>query len=247
MENDRKARAAAAQKKASKNSLLGRNLLVVAAITIAVAIIGGTFYAVQKTAPTYSSELVTPATATDDYGVTYTPEDAGTEADGEPVRVTIYEDFVCPYCKIFEDSFGPTLTSYVEEGKVQVEYRPVAFLDAVGGSSNDYGKRAASAALCVREEAGGAGYKAMHDALYENQPTEGSAGPDDNDLLSQAQAIEENVDEACVKNQKYVPWIKAATDAFSESDINGTPTVLIDGEVVPTEEVPARLKELVSN
>ncbi|HEX3002945.1 MAG TPA: thioredoxin domain-containing protein, partial [Angustibacter sp.] len=46
-----------------------------------------------------------------------------------PVEIAVYEDFQCPYCKQFEESSNDLITSYVQDGKVQVKYHPMAFLD----------------------------------------------------------------------------------------------------------------------
>ena len=41
-----------------------------------------------------------------------------------------------------------------------------------------------------------------------------------------------------IEDKAYEQWITNATDAMSQNDVNGTPTVLVDGE--PTEGDPAQ-------
>jgi protein-disulfide isomerase len=62
-----------------------------------------------------------------------TPDDAvagGTAipiGDSEaPVVVDLYEDFLCPACRQFEEVNGATLESLVDDGTVRLQYRPIA-------------------------------------------------------------------------------------------------------------------------
>lgn len=65
-------------------------------------------------------------------------------AGGQPAKVVVYVDFMCPFCADFHSSYGPSLDRLRNEGKITVEYRPVAYLDRQ--STNRYSSRAAAAA-----------------------------------------------------------------------------------------------------
>ena len=244
----RQEKAQAAMKK-SEGGIFKKNLFVIAMVTVAALIVGGAWFAAQKNAPNYSDKLVAPASATEDFGVVYAPEDAGFEGEvKDATEVVLYEDFQCPACQAFESIASDTLDSLVEEGKITVEYRPVAFLDDMGASTNDYGRRAANVALAVRDAEGMKAFDEFHDYLYQNQPTEGGPGPSDRELLEAAQKIAPSVDERAVLDRKYVPWIVEATEAFSANpDISSTPTILIDGEQVDTGAAVAELEKLLAN
>ncbi len=236
MTNDRKKRAERAEqmrKEREKAEKRQRNVITVVIVVIVIALIGGAGWAISTTSSdnAKATELTVPEGATDDYGVLYTPEDAGAEdVDGEPVVVELYEDFLCPGCGAFEQSSGQFLNQMVAEGQISVMYRPYAFLTAQ--SSNRYSQRAANAAACVLDDAGVEAFKQMHDILFANQPSEGGAGPENDELADFAEQAGAGDISQCLKVETFTPWVEAALEAGKEADVSGTPTVRIDGEDV---------------
>ncbi len=147
-----------------------------------------------------------------------------------PVTVTLFEDFQCPACQAMEAYLGDTFQSMVEDGSIQIRYRPMAFLD--NASTTDYSSRAMSTAACVLDTAGRDAFFSMHDLLFKHQPAEGTAGLTDDklaDLAKEAGADRDQVRE-CQQNETFRPWVAAATDQASKENITGTPTILIDGK-----------------
>lgn len=213
-----------------------RNLITVGIVAIVVALIAVAAFAIadqsKKRSP--SDELVPPTGATKDYGVVYTPKDAGGTAKDDVVRVVIYEDMQCPICQRFEAANGQFLAESVKKGEIEVEYRFVAFLDDLGASPNEYSRRASNAVLCAREEGSPAEFKKMHDLLYANQPEEKTFGPEDNALVESAVSVglTKKAAESCILKQRYVPWLVKATEAMNRAKVSGTPTVRVDGKDV---------------
>ena len=74
-----------------------------------------------------------------------------------------------------------------------------------------------------------------HSLLFANQPAEGTAGPDDDQLI--AWAVEAGADEDAVRqpieDKVYEQWIENATDQMSKDGVNGTPGVFIDDQLQP--------------
>lgn len=210
-----------------------RNLIFAAVLLVVTLIIGGAVYGTQVNKAEKTQNLVAPKGVTDDYGVLYTPEDAGSKSLDKPVKITLVEDFSCPACKTFEESAGATLDNLVAQGRVALEYHMVGFLDD-GPAVNNHSKRAGSAAYCVRDSDGMAGWRKYHDWLYENQPNEGSEGQSNQEFIDGAKKLGLNPDETCVKSEKYVPYMVEATTWFNEN-FSGTPTVLVDGEEVASD------------
>ena len=101
-----------------------------------------------------------------------------------PVTVTVYEDFMCPFCGQFEAATRAKLQAGIDAGKVQVQYHVLNFLDAAPPPS--YSTRAANALAVVLDTSGPEVAKKFHDLLYENQPAEGSAGLSDAQLVDYA-------------------------------------------------------------
>lgn len=164
-----------------------------------------------------------PATAGEsEYGVAIGPEDA-------PHEIVIYEDFLCPYCGEFERQSAEEFQRLADDGKVRVEYRPFELLSQIG----DYSMRSTNAFAVVLEEEGEDVAKEFHDLLFENQPPE---DPDqfltDDELVDLA--VEAGADEDAVRGGieglDQEDWVDEATAAAKEAGVNGTPTVVLDGE-----------------
>ena len=76
--------------------------------------------------------------------------------------------------------------------------------------------------------------KRFHDLLFDNQPSESGPFPDTQDLLDlavEAGAEEDEVSEGILEVTMR-DWVDDATAAAIEAGVQGTPTVILDGEVV---------------
>jgi len=211
-----------------------RNFITIGIVVVVLALIAIGGYAIKSTSDERAKEtdVVTPKGATEDFGVTYTAEDAGGQAASDPVEVVIYEDFQCPVCKAFEQANGAFLDEMVKNGDITIEYRLLAFLDRA--SPNQYSSRAGSAALCAFESGGGEAYKKVANLFWANQPAENTAGPEDSALVEtlKQSGISGDAAESCVVKNRFVPWVKEATEASRDPKVSGTPTVRIDGKNV---------------
>lgn len=195
---------------------------VVAAVAVVVAVVVVVVVQTQRTAT--SSDAPVPAPAAED-GTAFV-----VGADDAPVTVDVYEDFLCPACRQFEESAGGTLSALVDEGTVQVRYRPMAFLDQA--STDDYSTRALNAAAVVADGAGVEAFVEFHDALFAEQPAEGGPGlPDERliELAAQAGATGGSVEEG-IRELRFEDWTAQVTEAASRAGVTSTPTVLVDGE-----------------
>ncbi len=150
-----------------------------------------------------------------------------------PVKVVVYEDFLCPFCQAFENASRGFLRRDAEQGKVLVDYRPFQLLD------DDYSKRALNAWSVVQHDATPRQTLLFHDLLYENQPYESSAHKPSNGelkkLARKAGVTSQKTLEAfdTEHTRMYDAEMKAARDA----GVRGTPTVLVNGELVPSANV----------
>ncbi|MDQ4490776.1 thioredoxin domain-containing protein [Sinomonas sp. ASV486] len=147
-------------------------------------------------------------------------------AKGEPVKVVIYVDFICPICKQFEDTYATTLNQDRNDGKITIEYRPLGFLDQQ--STTNYSSRAANAAAAVANSYPDK-YAAFFAALYAQQPAEGSAGLSDQKLKDIASGLGADISKA-VDDKTYRPQVKFDTQLALASGVSGTPTVIVDGK-----------------
>ncbi len=147
---------------------------------------------------------------------------------GAPVTLTVYLDYMCPYCGRFERANGGEIIRLVQSGKVKVELHPLSFLDRQSGDAK-YSTRAANAMATVADRAPDA-VLAFNKALYEQQPAEGSTGLTDDQIASVATGA--GVAQEVVNGfagRTFEGWVAASTDAAFKSGITGTPTVKING------------------
>ena len=119
-------------------------------------------------------------------GLDYLIKKDGTD---EPKAVlSLYEDFLCPVCGKFEQTFGPTVTKLIDSGAVAADYNMVAILDRP--QNDNYSSRSGAAAYCVADEDTSPGkdvFKRFHAALYAQQPSEtGTTFPTNTQLIETA-------------------------------------------------------------
>ena len=160
---------------------------------------------------------------------------AGATAEGDgilighgPVRVDAFIDFMCPFCRRFELSAGPTLEALVSGGTISLAYHPMNFLDEA--STTEYSTRAAAASGCAADQERFAEY--AH-ALFVNQPPEGGPGLSDSELAALgAEAGLTGAFTACLGNMPYLDWPSYLTARAVALGVSATPTVLVDGAAV---------------
>lgn len=221
-------RAAAIRAEHERTERRRRSLVVTAAVLAVVVVVGVLAYIAtsSKDSPTATSSA--PSGVVAGYAVPAGPASA-------PVKVTVYEDFMCPYCGQFEAASRSTFQKDITAGKVQFQYHVLNFLDR--SSTTDYSTRSANALAVVLDAAGPTVAKKFHDLLFEHQPAEGSAGLSDSQLVAyavQAGATESDVRPG-IEGTTYKGWVNKVTDRSSKDGVTGTPTVLIDGEKVASQ------------
>ena len=145
------------------------------------------------------------------------------------VTVTVYEDFLCPMCGMFEKTYGPTLSKLIDNGDIAVDYHMVSIIGR--GDKNSYSTRSGAMAYCIADENKDA-FRRFHSALYYNQPAENAnVFPDNTKLLETARqsgvAVGENDPVGkCVAKGIYVDMVN---NMVRNADIQGTPTIKING------------------
>ncbi len=152
-----------------------------------------------------------------------------TEGSG-PVKVEIYQDYLCPACKAFDAAAKARLDQLVQENKITLSTHPIAILDRM--STNSYSTRSAAAAGCAAD---GDRFAAFSDALYERQPAEGGAGYTDEELIGIGrQTGLGDAFATCVREGTYGTWPAFTTDEASRRGVTGTPTIYVnDRKVAP--------------
>jgi len=166
-------------------------------------------------------------------------------SDDPKVVLSMYEDFLCPHCGLFEQQFGPTVSKLIDSGAVAADYYMVAILDRQG---NGYSSRAANAAYCVADESTDA-FRRFHAALYAQQPQEGAGVYPDNarliEVARQAGAAGGVPD--CINKGRYTEMVQGLAKA---TGIQATPTIRINGQdyqFSTPDALIAKIKETVGD
>lgn len=147
--------------------------------------------------------------------------------------MVVYEDFRCPVCRVFEETYGADISSLMQSGKIQLTYYVGSFLDSnLGGTGSII---AANSAACAQDLHA---FKPYHDLLYKNQPSEMQDSFSDKNYLAaigaQVPEIQNNMTQfkKCMDAKKYINWAKKVQNLFVERKIEGTPTFVLNGKKV---------------
>ncbi|MBB4907432.1 DsbA family protein [Actinophytocola algeriensis] len=219
---------------------------VVVVVVLAVAVVGGVLiYNNQKNA-TEGENInagTTPSATAPDYPV---ERDGGIVVVGQSdakVTLEVYEDFLCPACRQFEETYAGDIEKYVGDGTVRVRYHMLPMLNERSDPPG-YSMDSANAGLCAADAGQ---FPAYHKSLFGDQPEEGSRGWDDQQLakLGTDLGITDPNFTSCVTSGKYdglvqknFDEVKAAPYLQQEfpdgSKGFGTPTLAVDEKVVDT-------------
>lgn len=167
-----------------------------------------------------------PAGSPYEFGVTYYDPPANVPT------VVLWEDYQCPGCAAFETSLGDTIKQLSREGKAKFIYRVASFLDEnIGG---DGSKNATAAWGCALDVNKGEEY---HSALYASQPPTEGVGWTKEELIQLGVTVGMNEADfnnfrKCVDAGVYLPWANNITRTFYSSGVQGTPTALLNGQMM---------------
>ncbi|GGK06353.1 membrane protein [Pilimelia anulata] len=203
--------------------------LIAVAVLLVAGIIGYGIYASHE-----SGEVRIPkGTAAGD--------DTGLAQGTGKAKVDLYLDYLCPVCKQFEDSVGPTLDGLVQQNKATLIVHPVAFLDRLSNGT-EFSTRASAAAACAAD---GGKFPEFNRALFARQPGENTPGLPNETIIEIGKGVGLGDDFAsCVDERTYRGWASHVTDGASERGVTGTPTVLVNGTKVDND--PAKITAAVT-
>ncbi|WP_072807344.1 DsbA family protein [Rhodococcoides yunnanense] len=160
---------------------------------------------------------------------------------GAPDTVDIFEDPMCPFCGQLETKHGQELAQKIDDGSVAVRYHMVVLpqLDEASASGN-YSSRAVAASHCVAASENAIVYSAFHAGLFDSnfQPEENAdSDRSDSELAALAHTSGASDSTArCItsgeKSAEATTDAAAAREALAASGAQGTPGVLVNGELV---------------
>lgn len=238
--------AAAPARKAPDRKKFAVGVVVVVVLAVA-AVVGVLIYNNQKNAtegkdiqaarPDSSQQSEATVTATRDGGVVTVGS-----ADAK-VTLDVYEDFLCPACRAFEETYGSAIEKHVADGTIQVRYHMLPMLNDRSDPPG-YSMDSANAGLCAADAGK---FPEFHKSLFNDQPEEGSRGWDRQQLakLGANLGITDAAFKSCVVDGTYDDLVQENFDKVKAADYLqqefpdgqkgfGTPTLAVGEKVVDT-------------
>jgi protein-disulfide isomerase len=152
--------------------------------------------------------------------------------DSAPVKIVELSDYQCPFCKRFVDLTEPQVESeYIQKGLVQLEFRNFAITAGNAPPDENEATLAAEAAECANDQSR---YWEYHYKLYAEQAGEnrGAFLPDRLKQFASDLGLHGEEFDACLDSHKHIDLIVEERNQASEAGARGTPSFLIDGELV---------------
>jgi protein-disulfide isomerase len=138
-----------------------------------------------------------------------------------PVEITEYADFQCPFCQTFATLQMPTIEErLIRTGRLRWRYRDFPL------QQHSFSRLAAHSAACADEQGK---YWEQHQRIYDGQAewaSQGDAGPTFRQY-AQANGLDLNRYDACMKSGKYAGRIQASYEEGSRLGVTSTPTLLV--------------------
>lgn len=167
-----------------------------------------------------------------------TPEE--TKDNGEPVRLTIFQDYNCVHCATFETNYGDEIEELVKSGQITLEIRNLTFLDA--SSPTFYSARTNNVAYTVANQVSTEQFLAFQKEIFSHQ---GTGGLSNEELIEIAAKHGADVKDE-VSNNTWRPFIQVVTLESAQNGIAGTPTIFADGEQFVSDDFSAWINQKIT-
>lgn len=159
--------------------------------------------------------------------------------NGQPVRVTIFQDYNCVHCAEFETKYGEEIQKLVEDGTITLEIRNLTFLDR--SSPTAYSARTAAAAYSVANQVSTSNFLNYQREIFSHQGTGDMNNQQIADIASKYGAsIGSDMNE-----DKWRPLVDVVNAESASNGIQGTPTVFVDGDQYTSNDFSAFLKSKI--
>lgn len=213
-------------------------VFIVVGVVVALALFGGlVLFIIQQSKTPALEEMTLPAGGDLTGGILIGQDgNAGGAVPEGATRVDVYQDFMCPYCGIFEMTNGEDLEELSAAGDIALYVHPLALLDR-GSQGTKFSTRSANAVATIADGAPGHVLEFSR-LMYMNQPEQGTPGLSDEQI--EQIAVEAGVPAdvaATIADGKFTKWAVAATEQSSKDGIPGTPAVMIERTLLAQQEV----------
>lgn len=162
--------------------------------------------------------------------------------DNAKVVVAVFSDPQCPFSKRFEDNTYPQIfDTYIKTNKIKFAYRHYPLT-----SIHPNAQKASEAGECANEQNKFWEYQKI---LFENQSTWSPQSSVDaiNSFTDYAGKLSLNTDQfrSCLDTDKYEENVQKDITEGNQAEVNGTPTIFINGRRLVGAQPFAQIKTLV--
>jgi protein-disulfide isomerase len=189
-----------------------RNLVIV---MISFIVVVGVVFSLISSRSNSTAAIPATVSEAEGYGIVLNPESTP--------KIDVYVDYQCPACRVFEIINGGYLNEVIAQKKAKVVFHPMTF---IGPES----VLAANSAACAADENK---FVDMNLALFQNQSESENSGKWSSEYLvelGKSIGITSATFETCVNDGKYIKWTSNVAAASAKADVNGTPTIFVNGK-----------------
>lgn len=161
-----------------------------------------------------------------------------------PAKVVEFADFQCPGCQVFSLQGKARLMPFIERGQAQLVY-----YDFPLGGSHVHSFLAARAARCGGEQQidGQTAYWAMHDKLYQEQPSWSPMRDVVDTFVGYAEEVglDRRAFERCLRSDRFADVVSANRLLGERLGVRSTPTVLINNRQMEARTIQGMIDQLM--
>jgi predicted DsbA family dithiol-disulfide isomerase len=156
-----------------------------------------------------------------------------------PVTIVEFSDFQCPFCRKFATILDEALASDGKDVRVVFHHMPLGM--------HPWARMAAEAAGCAQLQSSEA-FWSLHDRIFENQGAINAENAKKKlgELAKGTKGVGGAAFQKCVDAGMSVGLVLKDMDLAASFQVNGTPTVFINGHRVGGVESAAKLREMIA-
>jgi protein-disulfide isomerase len=194
---------------------------------VIVAIVGAGSFAWQKhyietNMPALVKKAIQDMTPNPDNTPAVTAADHLLGDSKAPVKIVVYTDLECPYCKSFHNSVNELKADYIKDGKVAVVYRNMP-LDQLHSKA----RPEAAAAECAAKLGGNEKYWAFVDKVFAATPSNDGLDLSVLPQFSVELGLNKAAFEACQKDKAIADKLEAQIQEGQKAGAQGTPYPIV--------------------
>ena len=149
-----------------------------------------------------------------------------------PLQVIEFGDYECPYCARFHKELEGVRERYAKQMALTYIHLPLPM--------HRFAEPAARAAECAAAQGR---FEAMHDRLYEHQNEFGIKPW--KEMAKESGVSDIAAFEACINGQDTTPRVTHGKQLATNLNIQGTPTLIVNGWMLPRPPTAAELEQMV--